>query len=161
MSYNIKIGNGYDVHRLIENRDLIIGGVKINYNKGLLGHSDADVLLHAIIDSLFGAASLPDIGSHFPDSEPKYKDISSITLLKETANIIKNNNYKIINIDTIIVAQSPKLSPYLPDMRVNISKALDINLDQINIKATTEEHLGFTGEEKGISAYSVALLEKL
>lgn len=156
----MRIGIGYDVHKLVENRDLILGGVKIPYELGLLGHSDADVLLHAIMDSLLGASALGDIGKHFPDTDPKYKGISSISLLKEVGKLLKANDFKISNIDSTIIAQSPKMAPHIQTMRENIATALDINIDQINVKATTEEGLGFTGKGKGISANSICLLVK-
>ena len=154
----MRIGLGYDVHRLVEKRDLIIGGVNIPYEKGLLGHSDADVLLHAISDSILGAAALGDIGTHFPDTDERYKGISSLTLLKEVGLLIKNKGYEIINIDATIIAQKPKMAPHIKSMRENISEVLNINIDQINIKATTEEGLGFTGESLGISSQSICLL---
>ncbi|WP_300260708.1 2-C-methyl-D-erythritol 2,4-cyclodiphosphate synthase [Clostridium sp.] len=156
----MRIGMGYDVHKLVENRDLILGGVKIPYEKGLLGHSDADVLLHAIMDSLLGAAALGDIGKHFPDTDPKYKGADSIKLLEFVGELLNKNNYKISNIDATIIAQSPKMAPHIKAMRENIAKALNINLDQINVKATTEEGLGFTGSGKGISSQSICLLIK-
>ncbi|QUF83653.1 2-C-methyl-D-erythritol 2,4-cyclodiphosphate synthase [Clostridium sp. LQ25] len=152
----MRIGMGYDVHKLVEDRKLIIGGVEIPFEKGLLGHSDADVLLHAIMDSLLGACALGDIGRHFPDTDIKYKGISSINLLEETGRIIFENGYSINNIDATIIAQKPKMSPHIETMRKNIAKALNIDLNQINIKATTEEGLGFTGEMLGISAQSIA-----
>lgn len=152
---------GYDVHRLVENRDLILGGVTIPYKKGLLGHSDADVLVHAVIDSLLGATALGDIGTHFPDTDPKYKNISSIDLLKEVGILIHTNGYSISNIDSTIIAQAPKMSPHIQTMRENISKALNITLDKINIKATTEEGLGFTGTGEGISSQSICLVTNL
>ncbi|KHD14300.1 2-C-methyl-D-erythritol 2,4-cyclodiphosphate synthase [Clostridium butyricum] len=152
----MRIGMGYDVHKLVEDRKLIIGGVEIPFEKGLLGHSDADVLLHAIMDSLLGACALGDIGRHFPDTDIKYKGISSINLLEETGRIIFENGYSINNIDATIIAQKPKMSPYIERMRKNIAKALNIDINQINIKATTEEGLGFTGEMLGISAQSIA-----
>ena len=152
---------GYDVHRLVENRDLILGGVTIPYKKGLLGHSDADVLVHAVIDSLLGATALGDIGTHFPDTDPKYKNISSIDLLKEVGVLIHTNGYSISNIDSTIIAQAPKMSPHIQTMRENISKALNITLDKINIKATTEEGLGFTGTGEGISSQSICLVTNL
>ncbi|WP_294374221.1 2-C-methyl-D-erythritol 2,4-cyclodiphosphate synthase [uncultured Clostridium sp.] len=152
----MRIGMGYDVHKLVEGRKLIIGGVEIPFEKGLLGHSDADVLLHAIMDSLLGACALGDIGKHFPDTDPKYKGISSIKLLAETGKIISAKGYTINNIDATIIAQNPKMRPYIDLMRQNIANALDINIDQINVKATTEEGLGFTGEMLGISAQSIA-----
>lgn len=156
----MRIGMGYDVHKLIENKDLIIGGVYIPYKKGLLGHSDADVLIHAVMDSLLGAAALGDIGKHFPDNDPKYKDISSIKLLSHVTKIIKRKGYTIGNIDGIIIAQRPKIAPYIQEMRENLASTLEISLDQINIKATTTEGLGFAGKEEGIASYSVALLER-
>ena len=152
----MRIGMGYDVHKLVEDRKLIIGGVEIPFEKGLLGHSDADVLLHAIMDSLLGACALGDIGRHFPDTDIKYKGISSINLLEETGRIIFENGYSINNIDATIIAQKPKMSPHIERMRKNIAKALNIDINQINIKATTEEGLGFTGEMLGISAQSIA-----
>lgn len=154
----MRIGMGYDVHKLVENRDLILGGVNIPYEKGLLGHSDADVLLHAIMDSLLGASALGDIGKHFPDTDPKYKGISSISLLKEVGKLLKENNFEIGNIDSTIIAQKPKMAPHILKMRENIADALNISIDQINVKATTEEGLGFTGEGLGISSQSICLL---
>ena len=156
----MRIGYGYDVHKLVEDRKLIIGGVDIPYEKGLLGHSDADVLLHAVMDSLLGAAALGDIGKHFPDSDDKYKGISSIKLLKEVLALINNNNYCIINLDATIIAQKPKMRPYIDQMRCNIANALEIDIDTVNVKATTEEGLGFTGREEGIAANCVCLIEK-
>ena len=156
----MRIGMGYDVHKLVEDRDLILGGVKIPYFLGLLGHSDADVLLHAIMDSLLGAAALGDIGKHFPDSDHRYKGISSIELLKHVGSLLKENNWLIENIDSTIIAQKPKMAPHIENMRKNISEDLNINIDQINVKATTEEGLGFTGEGKGISSQSICLLTK-
>ena len=154
----MRIGMGYDVHKLVEKRDLILGGVKIPYELGLLGHSDADVLLHAIMDSLLGAAALGDIGKHFPDTDPKYKGISSIELLKHVGNLLSEHNYKIGNIDATIIAQRPKMAPHIPTIRENIASALNISIDQINVKATTEEGLGFTGEGLGISSQSICLV---
>lgn len=154
----MRIGMGYDVHKLVEEKNLILGGVKIPYELGLLGHSDADVLLHAIMDSLLGAASLGDIGKHFPDTDSKYKGISSIELLKHVGNLLTKHNYKIGNIDATIIAQKPKMAPHIPKMRENIASALNISIDQINVKATTEEGLGFTGEGLGISSQSICLL---
>lgn len=154
----MRIGLGYDVHKLVYDRDLIIGGVTIPYEKGLLGHSDADVLLHAISDSLLGAAALGDIGTHFPDTDEAYKGASSIVLLKEVGNFIKAKGYKIGNIDATIIAQKPKMLPFIGKMRENIADALDIDIEQINVKATTEEGLGFTGSLDGISSQSIALL---
>lgn len=154
----MKIGMGYDVHQLVEGRKLIIGGVEIPFEKGLLGHSDADVLIHAIMDSILGALGLGDIGRHFPDTDNKYKDISSILLLKNVYNIMVESNYRIGNIDSIIVAQNPKMAPYIEEMRENIANVLNTSKNNINIKATTTEKLGFEGVEKGISAYSTCLL---
>ena len=155
----MRIGMGYDVHKLVENRDLILGGVKIPYELGLLGHSDADVLIHAIMDSLLGASALGDIGKHFPDTDPKYKGISSIELLKEVGKLLKDNNFTIGNIDSTIIAQKPKMAPHIGSMRKNIADALNISVNQINVKATTEEGLGFTGEGLGISSQSICLLK--
>ena len=154
----MRIGMGYDVHKLVPERTLILGGVDIPYALGLLGHSDADVLLHAIMDSLLGAASLGDIGKHFPDTDDRFKGISSIELLKEVGKLISEKGYKIGNIDATIIAQKPKMAPHIPLMRENIASALNIDLEQINVKATTEEGLGFTGEGKGISSHSICLL---
>ncbi len=156
----MRIGMGYDVHKLVPERKLILGGVNIPYKLGLLGHSDADVLLHAIMDSLLGAAALGDIGKHFPDTDDRFKGISSIELLKEVGKLISEKGYKVGNIDATIIAQKPKMAPHIPLMRENIASALNINLEQINVKATTEEGLGFTGEEKGISSQSICLLTK-
>lgn len=156
----MRIGLGYDVHKLVTDRKLILGGVEIPYEYGLLGHSDADVLLHAIMDSLLGASALGDIGKHFPDTDPKYKGISSIALLKEVGKLLYENGYKISNIDSTIIAQKPKMAPHIPLMRKNIANALNIDIDQINVKATTEEGLGFTGEGLGISSQSICLLYK-
>ena len=156
----MRIGVGYDVHRLVEGHDLILGGVKIPHDKGLLGHSDADVLLHAIMDSLLGAAALGDIGKHFPDTSNEFKGISSLVLLNRVFSLIDKEGYYIINIDSVIVAQKPKLAAYIDNMRNNIAKELYININQISIKATTEEKLGFTGNEQGISAQAICLIEK-
>jgi len=156
----MRIGTGYDVHKLVEGRKLILGGVEIPYSKGLLGHSDADVLIHSIMDSLLGAAALGDIGKHFPDTSDKYKDISSIKLLKEVKLILESEGYKISNIDSTIIAQKPKLAKYIEEMRKNIAKALDIDVKYISVKATTEEGLGFTGKEEGISSQSVCLISQ-
>ena len=155
----MRIGMGYDVHKLVENRPLIIGGVEIPYHLGLLGHSDADVLLHAIMDALLGAAALGDIGKHFPDTDDAYKGISSIKLLEEVGVLLDKNNYIIENIDATIIAQKPKMRPYIDTMRENIAKALKIDIDQVNVKATTEEGLGFTGSGEGISSHAICLLE--
>lgn len=154
----MRIGTGYDVHKLVTDRDLIMGGVKIPYEKGLLGHSDADVLLHAIMDALLGAAALGDIGKHFPDSDPAYKGASSIALMERVGEIIDNANYVIGNIDSTIIAQRPKLSPYIEEMRQNIAKALKIDVSQVSVKATTEEGLGFTGSGEGIAVQAIAML---
>ena len=157
----LRIGNGYDVHKLAEGRKLIIGGVEIPYEKGLLGHSDADVLVHAVMDSLLGAAALGDIGKHFPDNSERYKDISSIFLLKNVFSLLENEGYSIINIDASIIAQEPKMAPYIEIMRKNIADALNIDMGAVNIKATTEEGLGFTGRGEGIAASAVGLIEKI
>ena len=157
----MRIGIGYDVHKLTENRKLIIGGVEIPFEKGLLGHSDADVLLHAITDALFGAAALGDIGSHFPDTDEKYKGANSLKLLAECVKILKENGYKIGNIDSIIVAQAPKMRPHIDRMRENIANACGVDVSKISVKATTEEWLGFTGNGEGISAKAVALIEEI
>jgi 2-C-methyl-D-erythritol 2,4-cyclodiphosphate synthase len=156
----MRVGMGYDVHRLVEGRSLILGGVNIPHSLGLLGHSDADVLLHAISDAILGAAALGDIGKHFPDTDDKYKNADSMELLKSVVDKIKHKNYKVGNVDATIVAQKPKLAPYIDKMRENIARTLDIDIDDVNIKATTEEKLGFTGREEGISAYAVALIER-
>lgn len=157
----MRIGQGYDVHRLVEGRRLIIGGVDIPYEKGLLGHSDADVLLHAVMDALLGAAALGDIGQHFPDSDERYKGISSIALLKKVGKILQENGYMIENIDSTVIAQRPKLLPYRPQMAENIAAALGIQKAQVSVKATTEEGLGFTGTGEGISAQAIALLSSV
>lgn len=155
----MRIGHGYDVHKLVPERKLILGGVEIPYSLGLLGHSDADILLHAIMDSLLGAACLGDIGTHFPDSDEKYEGISSIKLLKNVCTMLREKNYEIQNIDSTIIAQKPKLSPYILDMRKNISNACGIDIEKINVKATTEEGLGFTGNLEGISVHAVCIIE--
>lgn len=155
----MRIGMGYDVHKLVKDRDLILGGVKIEHTLGLLGHSDADVLLHAISDALLGAAALGDIGKHFPDTDEKYKGADSLMLLGEVAKKIAAKGYKVSNVDATIVAQKPKLAPYIEDMQKNIANCLSLNIGDVNVKATTEEKLGFTGKEEGISAYAVALIE--
>ncbi len=155
---SMRIGMGYDVHRLVEGRDLIIGGVKIPYEKGLLGHSDADVLLHAIMDALLGAAALGDIGKHFPDTDPAYKGISSIKLLEKVGELLEENHVFIENIDATIIAQAPKMRPHIDIMRENIAKALLIDVGQVNVKATTEEGLGFTGSGEGISSQAICLV---
>ena len=157
----MRVGYGYDVHRLTEGRDLIIGGVKIEYELGLLGHSDADVLLHAICDALLGAAALGDIGAHFPDTDPAYKGIDSRKLLALVGEKIKSKGYKIINIDATIIAQAPKMRPHIEAMRKNIAQTLCIDIYDVNIKATTVEHLGFTGRGEGISSAAVCMIDKL
>lgn len=154
----MRIGTGYDVHKLVEDRKLILGGVEIPYEKGLLGHSDADVLIHAIMDAILGAAVLGDIGKHFPDNDDAYKGISSIVLLKKVVEIIKKEGYEIGNIDSTIIAQRPKLAMYIPAMRENIANALEISVSQVNVKATTEEGLGFTGEGLGIASQAICML---
>ena len=155
-----RIGHGYDVHRLSEGRKLILGGVEIPHTVGLLGHSDADVLLHAIMDALLGAAALGDIGKHFPDTDPAYKGISSVELLKHVGGLLAEHGYRIGNIDATIIAQRPKMAPHIQAMRENTAKALNIDVDQINIKATTEEGLGFTGEGLGIASNAICMIEK-
>ena len=157
----MRVGMGYDVHKLVEGRRLILGGVEIPYEKGLLGHSDADVLVHAIMDALLGAAALGDIGKHFPDTDPSYKGISSVKLLVHVAGLLKENDYAIGNIDATIIAQKPKMAPHIPTMRENIAEALGIKISQLNIKATTEEGLGFTGQGQGISSQAICLLETI
>lgn len=154
----MRIGMGYDVHRLTAGRKLIMGGVEIPHEKGLLGHSDADVLLHAIMDALLGAAALGDIGKHFPDTDEQYKGISSVTLLKKVGELLEEHCFLIENIDATIIAQAPKMRPYIDTMRENIADALGIELSQINVKATTEEGLGFTGNKEGISAQAICML---
>ena len=154
----MRIGHGYDVHKLVENRKLILGGVDIPYEKGLLGHSDADVLLHAISDSLLGAAALGDIGKLFPDNDPQYEGADSLVLLQRVYEAVKEKGYEITNIDATVLAQRPKLRPYIDTMRENIAKALDVDVDRISVKATTEEGLGFTGKGEGIAAHCVCLL---
>ncbi len=156
----MRIGIGYDVHRLAEGRSLILGGVEIPHRVGLQGHSDADVLVHAIMDAMLGALALGDIGKHFPDSDDKYKGISSMILLKHCQALIQQHGYRIGNVDATIIAQAPKLSPFIAQMRQSIAESLCVDIDQISIKATTEEKLGFTGAELGISAQAVVLLEK-
>ena len=155
-----KIGLGYDIHRLVEDRDLIIGGIKIPYEKGLLGHSDADVLIHAIIDALLGAANLADIGTLFPDTDPKYKDANSIMLLKNVIELVKEKGYKINNIDSNIIAQAPKMMPHIPEMKKVLANAMDIDIESISIKAKTKEKLDSVGEKLAIETNAVVLLEK-
>ena len=156
-----RIGTGYDVHQLSEGLPLWMGGVLVPHSHGLVGHSDADVLLHAICDALLGAAALGDIGKHFPDTDPQYKGISSLKLLAHVGDLLHEHGYRIGNIDSTIVAQRPKLAPYIPQMRKNIADTLGIDVDQVSVKATTTEHLGFEGRQEGISAQAVALIEKL
>lgn len=158
---NFRIGHGYDVHKLVENRKLILGGVDIPYEKGLLGHSDADALLHAISDALLGAAALGDIGKHFPDTDIAYKNADSLILLSKVGEILKSAGYKPSNIDSTVIAQAPKLAPHIENMRKNIASALDIEIDAVSVKATTEEHLGFSGRGEGIAAHAVCIIEKI
>ena len=156
----MRIGHGYDVHRLVEGRDLILGGVKIDYEKGLLGHSDADVLLHAVSDALLGAAGLGDIGRHFPDTDPQYKGADSLMLLREVYRKIAEKGYRVGNIDVTMIAQKPKLKDYIPQMQANIAAAVEVSPDRVNVKATTEEKLGFTDTGEGMSCHAVCLLEE-
>ena len=156
----MRIGHGYDVHRLVEGRDLILGGVRIEYEKGLLGHSDADVLLHAVSDALLGAAGLGDIGKHFPDTDPQYKGADSLVLLQVVAQRVREAGYRVSNIDVTMIAQRPKLKDHIPQMVANIAKAVSIAADRVNVKATTEEKLGFTGTGEGMSCHAVCLLEE-
>ena len=157
---NFRIGHGYDVHALTNDRELIIGGVNIPHHLGLLGHSDADVLLHAISDALLGACALGDIGKHFPDTDEQYMGADSLVLLACVKELISQNGYSVSNVDATVLAQAPKLAPFIPQMRLNIARALEIELDAVSVKATTEEGLGFTGEEKGIAAHAVCLVYK-
>ena len=157
----MRIGHGYDVHRLVEGRNLILGGVKIDYEKGLLGHSDADVLLHAVSDALLGAAGLGDIGRHFPDTDPKYKVADSLELLREVYRKISEKGFRVGNIDVTMIAQKPKLKDYIPQMQANIAAAVNVSPDRVNVKATTEEKLGFTGTGEGMSCHAVCLLEEV
>lgn len=157
----MRIGSGYDVHRLAEGRKLILGGVEIPYEKGLLGHSDADVLVHAVMDALLGAAAMGDIGRHFPDNDEQYKNISSLLLLEKVSLLLKERGYNTINIDTTVIAQRPKLAPYIEQMVKNMADVLGVPCDSINVKATTEEGLGFTGSGEGIAAQAVCLIEKI
>lgn len=157
----MRIGHGYDVHRFAEDRKLFIGGVEIEYELGLLGHSDADVLLHAVCDALLGAAALGDIGTHFPDTNPEFKGISSLLLLEKVAELIKQKGYYVVNIDATIIAQSPKMAPHIGAMSKNIADALGVETDCVNVKATTEEHLGFTGRKEGIAAHCACLIDKM
>ena len=157
----MRIGHGYDVHKLVEGRDLILGGVKIPFEKGLLGHSDADVLLHAVSDSLLGAAALGDIGKQFPDTDPAYKGADSLELLRIVGEKVAEAGYRVGNIDVTMIAQRPKLKDHIPQMRANIARVLGVEISQVNVKATTEEHLGFTGDGSGMSCHAVCLLENL
>ena len=157
---NLRIGHGYDVHRLVEGRKLILGGVDIPWEKGLLGHSDADVLTHAVMDALAGAARLEDIGKLFPDTDPAYAGISSLKLLAEVGRLLREKGYAVVNVDAVLLAQAPKVGPYRPQMADNLAQALGVGVEQINVKATTEEGLGFTGDGSGMAAHAVVLLEK-
>lgn len=157
----MRIGHGYDVHRLVEGRDLILGGVKIDYEKGLLGHSDADVLLHAVSDALLGAAGLGDIGRHFPDTDPKYKGADSLELLWQVAGKIAAAGYRVGNVDVTMIAQRPRLKDFIPQMEANIASALNVDAGRINVKATTEERLGFTGSGEGMACHAVCILEEV
>ncbi len=156
-----RIGHGYDVHKLTEERKLILGGVDVPFEKGLLGHSDADVLVHAVCDALLGAAALGDIGKHFPDTDMKYKNADSLVLLETVCSLIRENEYEICNIDSTVIAQRPKLASFIPQMRQNIARTCGLSVDLVNVKATTEEKLGFTGEGLGISAHSVTIIKKI
>ena len=156
----IRIGNGYDVHVLIEGRKLVLGGIEIPHTKGVLGHSDGDVLVHAVMDAMFGALALGDIGQHFPDTDMKYENIDSTIRLKRVKELVAERGYKIINLDSIIVLQKPKVKPYIEAMRKRIAEVLEIDVEQVSVKATTEEKLGFTGDESGVKSYCVVLLEK-
>lgn len=155
----MRVGIGYDVHRLVEDKQLIIGGVTIPYELGLLGHSDADVLLHAITDAILGAAALGDIGKHFPDTDPRYKGADSLVLLEESVRLVREAGFNVVNIDATIIAQQPKMRPYIEDMRTNVAKAVDLDVSCINIKATTEEGLGFTGAGEGISSQAICMID--
>ncbi len=158
MTCPYRIGHGYDVHRLVDNRALVLGGVTVPHTLGLLGHSDADVLLHAVMDALLGAMGMGDIGRHFPDSDERYKGISSMKLLEEVACLMKKQGARAVNVDATVIAQKPKLSPFIAEMRENIARVLSLDVSSVNIKATTEEHLGFTGREEGIAAHAVCLV---
>lgn len=157
----MRVGMGYDVHKLTENRDLILGGVNIPWEKGLLGHSDADVLIHAVMDALLGAAVLGDIGKHFPDTDPAYKGISSVKLLTHVMELLRQNHFSVGNVDAVIIAQKPKMAPHIPQMRKNLAQAMGVEENRINIKATTEEGLGFTGRGEGIASQAICLLEEV
>lgn len=156
----LRIGNGYDVHKLVEGRKLILGGIEIPHTKGVLGHSDGDVLIHAIMDAMLGALALGDIGQHFPDTDMKYENIDSTILLTRVKELIEERGYRVINLDSIVVLQKPKIKPYIEAMRKRVAEVLDIDVEQISVKATTEEKLGFTGDETGVKSYCVVLLEK-
>lgn len=157
---DIRIGHGYDVHKLVEGRDLILGGVKIPHDKGLLGHSDADVLIHAVLDAVIGAMGLGDIGKFFPDTDEKYKGINSMLLAKEVANMLEIEGYSVVNIDATVIAQKPRLAPFISNMKKNIASVFGVSENRVNVKATTEEKLGFTGSEEGISSHAVCLIAK-
>ena len=157
----MRVGMGYDVHKLTKDRDLILGGVKIPWEKGLLGHSDADVLIHAVMAALLGAAALGDIGKHFPDTDPAYKGISSVKLLSHVMELLKDSGFSVGNVDAVIIAQKPKMAPHIPQMKKNLAEAMGISENRVNIKATTEEGLGFTGREEGIASQAVCLLEEV
>ena len=157
----MRIGHGYDVHKLVEGRELIVGGVHIPYEKGLLGHSDADVLLHAVSDALLGAAAMGDIGGMFPDNDPEYLGADSLVLLRQVFQRLRDNGYSVINVDCTVIAQKPKMKPYIPEMRMNIAAALSTDVENISVKATTEEKMGFTGRGEGISAHCVCLIDKV
>lgn len=156
----IRIGNGYDVHKLVEGRKLVLGGIEVPHTKGVLGHSDGDVLIHAIMDAMLGALALGDIGQHFPDTDMKYENIDSTILLKKVKELIAERGYKVVNLDSIIVLQKPKVKPYIEAMRKRIAEVLELDMEQVSVKATTEEKLGFTGDESGVKSYCVVLLEK-
>lgn len=160
MTTTIRVGFGYDVHRLEENQTLFLGGIKINHHKGTVAHSDGDVLIHAICDAMLGASGLRDIGFHFPDTNDEFKNISSLILLEKTVNLLKENKYTIVNIDSTICLQKPKIQDYIPDMKIALAKAINIDVSNISIKATTTEKLGFVGSENGITSYAVVLIEK-
>ena len=157
----MRVGMGYDVHKLTKDRDLILGGVKIPWEKGLLGHSDADVLIHAVMDALLGAAALGDIGKHFPDTDPAYKGISSVKLLSHVMELLKDSGFSVGNVDAVIIAQKPKMAPHIPQMKKNLAEAMGISENRVNIKATTEEGLGFTGREEGIASQAICFLEEV
>ncbi len=156
----MRIGHGYDVHAFAEGRRLVLGGVDVPHSKGLMGHSDADVLTHAVCDALLGAAALGDIGGHFPDTDPAYKGADSLLLLKAVAKLLKDKGYRVVNVDSTVIAQKPKLAPFIGQMRQNLAEAMGLQLDEVSVKATTEEHLGFTGREEGIAAHALCLIEK-